>query len=201
MYKVFINDSSITLVSKHEILPTKMGLIGNVKALLKQAEKMEMNEQAEAVTWLCDDLEGDWAGFCDQYTLVEAAGGVVQNQANELLLIYRLGKWDLPKGKIEVGENRAEAALREVEEECGLLDINLGAVLPTTYHTYVLRGQRILKPTYWYKMTTTYKGKLVPQTEEDISAVRWVPIAEAQSLMKESYASIAELMRVYWAGE
>jgi 8-oxo-dGTP pyrophosphatase MutT (NUDIX family) len=107
------------------------------------------------------------------FKVLEAAGGYVQNPHDELLVFYRRGSWDMPKGKIDRGETPAQAAIREVQEETGLINIELGAFLAHTYHTYVEKGNRILKKTWWYWMCTA-DTQLVPQTEEDIEEIHWV---------------------------
>ena len=78
-------------------------------------------------------------------------------------MIFRNSKWDLPKGKLEVGENIQECAIREVEEECGISNLEIVSELSSTYHTYEMNGKAILKRTYWFKMNTNYDNKLLPQ--------------------------------------
>ena len=104
-------------------------------------------------------------------------------------MIYRLEKWDFPKGKVEAGEQYDEAAIREVEEETGLRDITLGKTLPSTFHTYELYGEPILKETHWYKMNALSQS-LTPQTIEDITQAVWIPRADVDEKMKASYASL-----------
>ena len=110
-------------------------------------------------------------------------------------MIFRLDKWDFPKGKVEAGEEYAEAAVREVEEETGLKDITLGEPLPSTFHTYELHGEPILKETHWYTMRA-HSQSLTPQTVEDITQAVWVPIEEVSRKLEESYQSL----RVLWEG-
>ena len=113
------------------------------------------------------------------------------------MVIYRLGKWDLPKGKMETEESQSEAALREVEEECGVSGLKIVDKLPEVMHTYVLNNERILKITYWFDMRTSYKGVLHPQIEEDISEVKWVSKEEMQEVLGNTYSSIKELLQLY----
>jgi len=126
------------------------------------------------------------------YRLIHAAGGVVFNERNEVLMIYRLSKWDFPKGKVEAGEQFDEAALREVEEETGLHEITLGEALPSTFHTYTLHGEPILKETHWYRMSAPSQ-ELIPQTEEDITQALWVPAEQVETHLQDSYATLREL--------
>src|SRR5690606_9465193 len=110
--------------------------------------------------------------FTKRYTRITAAGGLVYNEKNELLLILRQGKWDLPKGKVDKGETVEEGAVREVMEECGINGLDLGDFLLKTYHTYFLEGQRVLKTTHWFKMRTTYYSAMAPQLEENITELK-----------------------------
>lgn len=133
--------------------------------------------------------------FASQFHLIHAAGGIVQNEKQDILMIFRLEKWDFPKGKVEAGEEYAEAAVREVEEETGLHDITLGDALPCTFHTYELHGEPILKQTHWYAMHAK-RQSLTPQTVEDITQATWVPIEEVSGKLEESYPSL----RALWEG-
>ena len=139
--------------------------------------------------------EQEWEPFSHDYTLIHAAGGIVSNENDEILMIFRLGFWDFPKGKVETGEEWETAAIREVEEETGLHGIRLTKSLPNTYHTYNLRGTPILKITHWYEMHAP-KQPLVPQTEEDISQAVWVARSEVAKNLEDSYASLKELWQL-----
>lgn len=140
-------------------------------------------------------LSDNWERFCSLFQLIEAAGGVVLNSAQEWLFIHRLGRWDLPKGKLEKGEQPEQAAVREVSEECGIPEPELLSPIVETYHTYRLNGELILKRTYWYLMRSTEQAKLVPQTEEGITDVRWVNHYQVALLAEDSYGSIRDVLQ------
>ena len=144
---------------------------------------IELNNQAE------------FDNFARNFRIIHAAGGIERNEQEEILMIYRLDKWDFPKGKVEAGEQYAEAAIREVEEETGLKDITLGEPLPSTFHTYELRGEPILKETHWYAMRA-HSQSLTPQTVEDITQAVWVPFEEVGSKMESSYPSLQMLWKL-----
>jgi hypothetical protein len=127
------------------------------------------------------------------YTVIEAAGGVVQNDADEVLWIYRLGKWDLPKGKLEKNEKFKKAAVREVEEECNVKASLIDKVC-TTFHTYTHKNQRILKKTKWYSMRSKHTGKLIPQVEENIEKVEWLGPVAMNKAISDTYSSIRFVM-------
>lgn len=113
---------------------------------------------------------------------ITAAGGVlykIEGDAASVLLIYRRGVWDLPKGKLEEGEDVEECAIREVEEEVGCATPKSLGKLTTTYHEYDENGVSFGKTTYWFAMTTTTDNEFIPQTEEDILEVKWFSLEEA----------------------
>jgi 8-oxo-dGTP pyrophosphatase MutT (NUDIX family) len=122
------------------------------------------------------------------YKLVKAAGGVV-TKADQVLLMYRLGRWDLPKGKLDDGERSKQAAVREVEEETGVL-VERGERICTTWHTYTHNENRILKRTKWYAMICLDDSDMQPQIEENIDEIKWMSRREAQNALKHSYSSI-----------
>ncbi|MDO4462255.1 MAG: NUDIX domain-containing protein [Bacteroidia bacterium] len=124
------------------------------------------------------------------YKYIQAAGGLVENEKGEYLIINRLGKVDLPKGKQELGETPEQNALREVNEETGLSGISLGNFICDTYHTYPLNGEIALKRTRWFSMTVDGTPSLKPQPEENIASAQWVAIGELKSLAAESYPSL-----------
>ena len=127
---------------------------------------------------------------------IEAAGGLIR-QNNCYLFIYRLGKWDLPKGKIDKGENPQQAAIRECEEECAISGLTIENELPNTYHIYPYKGQYALKTTYWFLMSSTYNGLLQPQTEENIEKVEWLDKnAINNQVIKNTYPSVLDLISI-----
>ncbi len=126
--------------------------------------------------------------------VIEAAGGAVLNSEGKLLMIFRNEKWDLPKGKIEKKETPEKAAVREVEEECGISDLKIVRKLSPTYHTYMQHEELILKKTWWYEMKTSASEKLVPQEEEGITKVEWMSEPEVGKALGNTYQSIIEVV-------
>lgn len=128
------------------------------------------------------------------YEPVQAGGGVVQNETGDVLMIYRRGRWDLPKGKLDEGEDIAACALREVQEETGLQQIIPGEKIIDTWHIYAFQGQRLLKQTTWYRMKGNSAEKPHPQAEENIEEVRWVNQDELARCLFKSYEAIKEVL-------
>lgn len=143
------------------------------------------------------DVDQLWAWFRERYLLVLAAGGAVSDADGRLLAIHRLGRWDLPKGKLEAGEELQAAAVREVREECGLQRLRLVRELCTTWHTYERHGVQHLKCTYWYLMEGDATEPLTAQTEEDIDAVRWLGPAEVEAMRSETYPSLLPVLNAW----
>ena len=139
------------------------------------------------------DIEFLWQEFKNKFKIIKAAGGVVYNKNNEMLFIYRLDKWDLPKGKVEKGESIPETAIREVQEECGLTNISLEELIGKTYHIYTYKKNEILKISYWYKMYSD-ENELIPQLEEDITKVEWKSEVGIKKAMQNTYANIKLLI-------
>lgn len=131
----------------------------------------------------------------DQFKIAKAAGGLVVKDG-QVLMIYRLGKWDLPKGKLKSDEDVALGAMREVEEECNI-KVELGEKLPSTWHSYAYKGNKMLKKTSWFVMKCLDDSVMRPQTEEYIEEVRWMSPQDALARLEESYASITLVVRHY----
>jgi 8-oxo-dGTP pyrophosphatase MutT (NUDIX family) len=126
-----------------------------------------------------------------------AAGGLVLNEKKQILMIFRRGKWDLPKGKLDEGESIEACAIREVMEETGLTKLDLGPLLIITHHTYFdpWIKQEVIKETHWYQMNTHADQTLTPQTEEDIERIEWVSQSNLSDKLTNSYDTIVEVVK------
>lgn len=129
-----------------------------------------------------------------------AGGGLVINENKEILMIFRRGAWDLPKGHLDKGESIEDCAIREVQEETGLKKVNIISPLTITYHTYQLGTHHILKESHWYLMEAKGNQLLKPQTEEDIEKIEWISFSTIQNYLKDAYPSICDVVNKYLQG-
>lgn len=142
-----------------------------------------------------DNVQEAYRRLCAEFREVNAAGGLVTNRRGDYLLIRRDGLWDLPKGHQEAGEDIKVTALREVQEETGVKELELRDLICITDHCYLRGGVWHLKHTWWYDMLYTQPVDLVPQREEDISKAAWVAKSNLAPYLKDSYPSIVEVFR------
>jgi len=127
--------------------------------------------------------------------IIQAGGGLVENEKGEILFMFRRGKWDLPKGKLDSGENLANCAIREVKEETGIRDLELKEFLIVTEHAYQERGLYLLKETHWWLMKTNSHQPLVPQAEEQITELKWIGASELAEVLGNTYPNIIEVLK------
>ena len=151
----------------------------------------------QSITLIADDEEEMEDLIKSQYSVVKAAGGVVVNEFGQILMMYRLKTWDLPKGKLDKGESSKIAAIREVEEECGV-KAKLGKKICTTFHTYTYKNEAILKQTKWYSMELIDDSKMKPQIEENIEKLEWMGKEKVKAAMINSYSSIRYVLKKYY---
>ena len=161
-----------------------------IKSMLHEIKKEEFHA---GVIWH-SDIEKLKTTFLKNFKMIEAAGGIVQNDKKEILFINRLGKWDLPKGKIEKGEKEEGCALREVTEETGVTNLQLKKKVGETYHVYDEFGKHFLKISHWYHMTCSSTQTLTPQVVEHITEVKWVKTMNIKEPMENTYPSIKDIM-------
>jgi 8-oxo-dGTP pyrophosphatase MutT (NUDIX family) len=165
-----------------------------IKAMLHEIKREEFHA---GVIWN-GDIDKLKETFFKNFKVIEAAGGIVQNDKKEILFIHRLGKWDLPKGKIEKGEKEEECAIREVTEETGVTGLHLKKKIGETYHVYDEFGKHFLKISHWYHMTCSSKQKLLPQTEEHITEIKWVKTLNIKEPVKNTYPSIKDILAIFF---
>lgn len=202
MYKIYINETPLFLVNTSDLaaIPSFEGEIlkarypGKPKFLLHYIDMLEKSQRFTAVILYAPQAKQIYRDIKTLLMLERAAGGMVYNEAEEILLIFRRGSWDLPKGKIDPGEGKKAAAIREVQEETGIRQITLGPKIGITYHTFRNRsGKRVLKKTFWYLMKTT-EEELTPQAEEDIERAEWMSLSTFYSEKRVVYKNILDVL-------
>ena len=203
MYKVFFNDSTFQIgveskkSSKNNITQkVDFENHGFVSGLINEIEKSD-----KAINFSLQNNETEllWECFKRQFVEIPAAGGLVKSSNDSLLFIKRLGLWDLPKGKIDKGETPEIAAIREVEEECGVKGLKIIRQLDSTYHIYrspflKFPDNLVLKETKWFLMSCDDDQTLIPQSEENIEEVRWFALNELDTVMENTYLSLREFL-------
>lgn len=199
MYKVFFKDRTLFLTDKIE-----RDLAPDFNALHKytsQAElsqfidRFEENDQLQVGYIYGRNLDFLLREVKMYFTFLMAAGGLVFNENGDFLAIHRLGFYDLPKGKCEKGESIRQTAIREVEEECGIHNLIIQQKLISTFHTYQLNEDSILKETVWYEMHYTGCEALQPQQEENIQKAEWLSKDKVASFAENTYPSIIEVLK------
>lgn len=219
--KIFINDKSVKIIgmgseglanssnqydlvlnSKDEI--TSKMLVGKVliynathyqiQRFIRLSEVKKL-KRLECITFLVPNEELTRQFFKDHFKIVKAAGGLVV-KGDKILMINRLKKWDLPKGKLKKKEDSLKGAKREVEEECNI-KVEVKDRIGATWHTYTQKGKKILKKTSWYEMSCLDDNNMKPQLKEFIEEVRWMDKKEVKKALKNSYRSIEEVFNKY----
>lgn len=158
-----------------------------------RAKIVKIFETFNTIEVATDSVEQLFEQMLREFKFVEAAGGLVENERGEYLMMYRRGRWDLPKGHIEPYESSEICALREVEEETGLKELEIAHFLCNTYHAYAVYGVWELKQTAWYAMRGASARPLVPQREEGIERVCWCSKAEVEENLRHSFPTIGDV--------
>ena len=194
----YINEKPLILISTDEVdLFTKTQNIlltryaNKTKFLLNYIDMMEKGMKYEAVVLYFEDKEKIYKDLKTIAPPIKAAGGIVFNNKGELLVIFRKGFWDLAKGHLHQNEKKRDAAVREVIEETGLLEVKVNKKAGKTFHLYKNK-YRHLKISHWYYMNGN-QDILNPQLEEEILEAKWV---NPDHFLKtyNMYASIKDLL-------
>jgi len=198
MYKVFVNDKPIIITSSSK-KTNNFTVYVLKKIVINEIIRKLQNNEVDGVNLYAPDLEKGWVLFLQNLDIIPAAGGLVLNPKKEVLFIYRNNIWDLPKGWIEKSESIETAAIREVEEECGIFNLVILKKLTTTYHIYNQNGIK-LKETHWFLMQSDYNKELVPQLEEGITAVMFKNESDTDKALQNTYANIQLVYDTYQQG-
>ena len=202
MYKININKNVLIVEDTAKIMKKQYpdgALIapyaGKSKILLSYIDMLEKTDRIKMIVIHSHNYKALKEDLKSLFKIVKASGGLVMTSTDDILFIYRRGHWDLPKGKIDEGEGKKQAALREVEEETGVKSLVIKNKITTTKHTYRLKnGGRAIKKTYWYLMNAP-KQALIPQTEEDIEKAIWAKPEYIMQLGEPIYQNIRDVLQ------
>lgn len=217
--KIFINDKPVELLAPSALsanksfecvyenpkdLPHYSGLHDDVLILepskdiiikLLYVLRTRKLKHLDSVTLVSSNKKELKSFIKSRFVIIKAAGGIVTKD-DKVLFIFRLGRWDFPKGKFEKKESPAVCAIREVEEECGI-EVKLKAPICKTWHTYTQDRKSILKKTYWYTMDCVRDDDMKPQIEEGIADIRWMHHQEAKIALINTYPSMRYLYKCF----
>ena len=217
--KIFVNDKPLELISYDELDSTKSyehvyEQSDDLPAEVEWEEDVIFHEPShdlvirllyllrtrkmkklDSVTLVTKDKKALKEFVKSRFLIVKAAGGIVSKK-DKVLMIFRLGKWDFPKGKFDKGETPEACAKREVEEECNI-KVKLGPHVVNTWHTYTQNRKSILKKTYWFAMDSYQDHTMKPQQEEGIEDIQWMSEADAKTALINSYPSMRHLFKQY----
>lgn len=199
--KIYINDKPLILTNSAESFISQNPLgkgfelfVGAFHRNFRMAKKQLERPFTQGVIIEDIDIDVLQKEISNYFKPISAGGGVVHNEDGDILMIYRRGKWDLPKGKLDDGESIEACAVREVQEETGLHKLNLGNKIADTFHIYSENKKDIIKTTVWFNMNVSGTPALTPQAEENIAEAKWVPVAQLPEYLKYSYQGIKDVL-------
>lgn len=199
MYKVFFNERIVLLTDdfirnfqlRHGLF-YKYRNVEDLKELLTFYWKLK---RIDSLFVFHHDIEELRERFKSCFQQVYAAGGLVRNKEGRYLIMKRRGKWDLPKGKVNRNETFEQAAIREVSEECGLQGLEITSPLLSTYHSYYIDEQIILKRTCWFEMLYADNKEPVPQLDEDITEIIWLGSEDLGKITDNTYLAVIDVLK------
>ena len=197
----YFNDKTIIITDSELMqieIPNKIYVCKNYfETAFSELTHVIFETETELIFIQATDFEKVKTDFINHFTIIEAAGGIVEHSANGLLFIFRRGKWDLPKGKMELNESPELCAEREIEEETDVNNLQRIGKLTDTFHFYEEKGKMILKISHWYQFKTNFEGNLIPQIEEDITAIQWVDVNDLNIQLANTFQAIKDVVDVF----
>ncbi len=198
MYKVFFKDRVIYLhddiAEISEMQNDYIGAYGGYQDMKAQLDTFFGSADNKDLFIYHNDLDELYNSFKSYFRFIPAAGGLVRNEKSENLIIFRRGKWDLPKGKADKGEKPEQTAIREVEEECLIRGVKIKRFITSTYHIYYIKEEIVLKKTDWFEMRYTGKQNPEPYEQEDITGFQWLPDDQLNTIEVNTYPSVLEVL-------
>jgi 8-oxo-dGTP pyrophosphatase MutT (NUDIX family) len=201
MYKVFFNDRLICLhddiARVSEMQNDYVGAFGNDKDLKAQLDTYFGSGSEKNLYLFHDNLDELYNNFRSYFKFIPAAGGIVRNEKQESLFIFRRGRWDLPKGKADKGEKPEQTAIREVEEECNIRGVTITRFIASSHHIYYLEEDIVLKKTNWFEMEYTGKQAPRPCKKEGITDYQWLPDDKIEAIADNTFPAILEVVGIH----
>lgn len=198
--KIWYNTKLICFLPNYELLKSVQNGLSMVSLSKTSADifldfqKFLRQDDCLTLFYVSSPVGQQFQKFCSNLKCIDAAGGVVRDPDGRVLFIFRNGKWDLPKGKVEKGEEIRKAAIRECEEECGVRDLKIVRKLNPTYHMYILNEKLHLKTTHWFEMRIPQHQQVVPQMEEGITLVEWRSKRNWKEIYQNTYPGIYSIL-------
>lgn len=197
MHRIYFEKRCILICSPDDQILSDPNMIrfslGDSQDIHSLVDMVEVSDSLHRVCIPTSDIRGTYNAICAEFLEVNAGGGLVSNRRGDYLLISRNGMWDLPKGHQDPGEDIQVTALREVQEETGISELEVRELICITDHCYKRNGIWHLKHTWWYDMLYTDPTDLTPQTEEDITKAAWVARSSLPPYLLNTYPSIQEV--------
>lgn len=200
MYKVFIENILLHIIDEKDLIPNDAFILNEKDIELSQKPLFLMLEELKTdfkIYLVSSNPDITFSKIFENFDFVEAAGGIVERE-NLFLFIKRNGFWDIPKGKLENAEIPEIGAVREIEEECGIIKPEIKDFICFTYHTYSYKGRQTIKKTYWYSLTYSGPQKLKGQIEEGITKAKWFKKSEIEKIKKNTFGSIIDVIDLYF---
>lgn len=196
MYKVFIDNSVIEFLDSSEELPSRRyDFVCNSleNDLTKLLDQFDFSSSKHCILVVYEDFELALNQVFQNYEFMDAAGGIVKSELR-YLFIERHGMWDIPKGKLDAHEQPWEAAIREIEEECGIQGPTIDHLIGITFHTYSYMGRLTIKKNWWYALNYSGSLEVTPQEEESITQAIWIEKHDWKMIRENTYDSIREVL-------
>lgn len=201
IYRIYANDRRIIVTNEPKnAYPPDTNKINLEKLVPALTDLVNGNDVANSVLFT-PAPEKIMDGLTRELLFIEAGGGLVKDGRGRYLFIFRHGRWDLPKGKLEEGEQPEQGSVREVEEECGIRVGRITGPLVPTWHAYLLKGRLVLKKTYWFRMEADGDGGLKPQREEGITEARWFFPGGLGTVRENTYPLVEDVIDAALPGE